>query len=280
MALRNLLVHLDSEAAARQRGALALTLAEAHEAHLAAVIPTATPLLPSYIGAQLPRELIELQEKGARERAEATAAAFEAAAKDVGAKTEARVVSCEEPRVAEVINLHARYADMIILGQHNADEPAPGGASLVEDVVLGAGRPVMIVPYIGTRQTPGGRVMVAWDGGREAARAVQDALPLLEAAEEVVVLVIGASRHPESHGEEPGADIALHLSRHGVPTEVHRSDGANISVGEEILSRLADAGSDLLVMGGYGHSRLREVVLGGATRTILGEMTVPVLMSH
>lgn len=280
MALRNLLVHLDSTEAVESRGRLALALAESHGAHLTALVPTATPLLPSYIGATLPRELIELQESNARERAAAAAAAFETSAKAGSVKTEVRLASCEEPRVAEVINLHARYADLVILGQYNEDQPTPTGGALVEDVILGAGRPVLIVPYIGAQRTPGERVMLAWDGGREAARAAQDALPLMEAAKEVVILVIGASRNPGEHGEEPGADIALHLSRHGVSAEVHRSEGADLAVGEEILSRLADAGSDLLVMGGYGHSRLREVVLGGATRTLLREMTVPVLMSH
>ena len=280
MALRDLLVHLDSPEAAKTRGAVALSLAATHGAHLAAVIPTATPLLPSYIGATMPRELIELQEKHARERTRETASAFEAAAKNSDVKVESRVVSCAEPRVADVIKLHARYADMVVLGQHNDDNSAAGGTALVEDVVLGAGRPCLIVPYIGARATPGKRVMIAWDGGREAARAVQDALPLLEQAEDAVVLVIGASRDQGEHGEEPGADIALHLSRHGVKAQVNRSEGSGLSVGEEILSRIADAGSDLLIMGGYGHSRLREVVLGGATRTLLGEMTVPVLMSH
>ena len=280
MALRNLLVHLDSTETSKARADLALSLAESHGAHLTALVPTATPLLPSYIGAQLPRELIDVQDSQAKKRAEATAEAFEKAAKAVTAQTEVRVVSCEEPRVAEVINLHARYADLTILGQHSDDDPAPGGGGLVEDVILGAGRPVLIVPYIGVRGGFGERAMVSWDGGREAARAVQDALPLLEAAKEVTIRVIGSRRDPGRHGEEPGADIALHLSRHGVKAVVQRSEGADLSVGEEILSRLADAGSDLLVMGGYGHSRLREVVLGGATRTLLREMTIPVLMSH
>ena len=280
MALRNLLVHIDGTKANEGRTKVALALAEAHGAHLTALVPTATPVMPGYVAGALPAELVEQQVVYARERAEALKADFEKAAAPSGLSTEARVVNCEELRVASIINLHARYSDLVIIGQHNPDDAVPGGAAMVEDVILGAGRPVMVVPYIGALHTPGQRVMAGWDGGREAARALQDALPILEKAQEVVVLVVDSAGHADDHGEEPGADIALHLSRHGVRADVHRSEGSSLSPGEEILSRLSDAGSDLLVMGGYGHSRLREVVLGGVTRTLLQEMTVPVLMSH
>ena len=122
--------------------------------------------------------------------------------------------------------------------------------------------------------------MLAWDAGREAARAVSDAMPFLERAEQVTVMAVNPSSGEGDHGEEPGADIALHLARHGVKAEVHQTESPDISVGDELLSRIADDGSDMLVMGAYGHTRLRELVLGGVTRSILEQMTVPVLMSH
>jgi nucleotide-binding universal stress UspA family protein len=122
--------------------------------------------------------------------------------------------------------------------------------------------------------------MIAWDSGREAARAVNDALPVLEQATAVTVLSVNPRPGIDLHGEEPGADIALHLSRHGVKVEVQQTQVEEINVGDTVLSRLADLGCDLLVMGAYGHSRLREVVLGGVTRTLFESMTVPVLMSH
>jgi nucleotide-binding universal stress UspA family protein len=123
-------------------------------------------------------------------------------------------------------------------------------------------------------------VVIAWNSAREAARAVHDAMPLLIAAEAVTVLTIDPREGPQGHGELPGADISLHLARHGVKAQVERTVSADLPVGEVLLSRLADLGADLLVMGAYGHSRMRELLLGGATRSLLQSMTVPVLMSH
>jgi len=122
--------------------------------------------------------------------------------------------------------------------------------------------------------------MVAWDGGREAARAVSDALPFLRRAQSVEVAVFDPERAAQRHGEQPGADIGLALARHGVKVQVARQSGAGFDVGAQILSRAADTSADLIVMGGYGHARVRELVLGGVTRTLLEAMTVPVLMSH
>jgi len=123
-------------------------------------------------------------------------------------------------------------------------------------------------------------VLIAWDAGVEAARAVRDALPLLRRADTVEVAVFDPERGRREHGEQPGADVALYLARHGVKVSVARQSGADFEVGAQILSRAADTGADLIVMGAYGHSRVRELVLGGVTRTILESMTVPVLMSH
>jgi nucleotide-binding universal stress UspA family protein len=177
--------------------------------------------------------------------------------------------------------VHARYADMAILGQLDPDRvetellrPRP------EQIALASGRPVLVVPYAGRFADIGRRVVVAWNATREAARAIGDAMPLLVSAELVTVLTIDAREGPSDHGELPGADIALHLARHGVKAQIERTVSAGLPVGEVLLSRLADLGADLLVMGAYGHSRMREVLLGGATRSVLQTMTVPVLMSH
>jgi nucleotide-binding universal stress UspA family protein len=167
----------------------------------------------------------------------------------------------------------------LILGQAVAEEEdVPAG--FAEHVVLAAGRPVLMIPYAGQPAALGERVLVAWNASRESTRALTDALPLLQRAAQVDVLTVNARPGRDGHGEMPGADIALYLARHGVSANVHPTHGEDIGVGEWLLSRAADLGTDLIVMGAYGHSRLREMVLGGATRTILQSMTVPVLMSH
>jgi nucleotide-binding universal stress UspA family protein len=175
--------------------------------------------------------------------------------------------------------LHALHVDIAILGQNDPEHPAVA-PHLPESVLLGSGRPVMIVPYAGRFDTVGSNVLVAWNATREAARAVNDAMPILQKAEKVTVLSINPPSEEAGRPVWPGADIALHLARHGVKAEASSTVSHDIDVGNAILSRAADFGSDLIVMGGYGHSRQREFILGGVTRTLLGQMTVPIIMSH
>jgi nucleotide-binding universal stress UspA family protein len=177
------------------------------------------------------------------------------------------------------MKLHARYADLTVVGQGIDLKDAPHDlAFLPEELALGVGRPVLVVPRYGTFETFGERVLIAWNGSREATRAVHDALPLLTRATKVTVLSIDPE--PDSGARVPSADITLHLARHGVSAEADSTVALDMAVGDMLLSRAADLGANLLVMGAYGHSRVREMVLGGATRHILQHMTVPVLMSH
>jgi nucleotide-binding universal stress UspA family protein len=139
-------------------------------------------------------------------------------------------------------------------------------------------RPVLIVPYIGAGRPPGGTVLLCWNDTREAARAATAALPLLKKAERTIVLIIDPPEAEEPR--EAGADVAGWLARHGVKVTLQRDTAADTDVGGVILSRAADHDVDLIVMGIYGHSRLRERVLGGASRTLLSSMTVPLLVAH
>jgi nucleotide-binding universal stress UspA family protein len=147
-------------------------------------------------------------------------------------------------------------------------------------VALLTGRPIFVVPYTGTFTNIGRKVLVGWDASREATRAVHDAMPLLAGASSVTVITIDAKETEDGHGEIPGADIALHLARHGVSANVERTVSADVGIGNTLLSRANDLEADLLVMGAYGHSRVHELLLGGATRTVLAGMTLPVLMAH
>jgi len=171
----------------------------------------------------------------------------------------------------------ARRFDLSVIAQAEPDKVAPEEL-IVEGALFGSGRPVVIVPYIQKTGLKLDRVMVCWDASRNAARAVADAMPLLALAKAIDVVIV-ASERPKSD-EIAGADIGQHLARHGLKVEVKRIVATDTDVANTLLSHAADTAADFIVMGGYGHSRLREFILGGVTRGILASMTVPALMSH
>jgi nucleotide-binding universal stress UspA family protein len=181
--------------------------------------------------------------------------------------------------LAPVVMDHGRAADLIIAGQTDPDWDLSPLLNFPERLALESGRPVLVVPYVGRYAEMGRNVVIAWKPGREAARAAFDALPLLLAAETVHILEI-KERGDERPALAPDTSIAAALARHGLRPSVYTSVLGEIGIGDEILSRLADLSADLLVMGAYGHSRLRELVFGGATRHIARHMTVPTLLSH
>ena len=281
MSYKDLLVVLDSEASARARIDLAAALAERFEAHLVGLYPLPIPAAPRHFGYYDPALLDpffeELQVR-AREAADKQREVFDHVTSLRGLSAEWRMIAAG----AEVDPaLHARYVDLTILGQLDPDRgEADGIGPRPEHVTLASGRPILVVPYAGHFESVGRRVLIGWNATREAARAVNDAMPLLVAAEMVTVLTIDPREGPHGHGELPGADISLHLARHGVKAEIERTVSADLPIGDVLLSRAADLAADLLVMGAYGHSRARELLLGGATRSLLRSMTVPVLMSH
>jgi nucleotide-binding universal stress UspA family protein len=171
----------------------------------------------------------------------------------------------------------AWYADLLVLGQREPQSHISGTpADFVESVVIGSGRPALVLPHVGIPATIGGHVLLAWKEGPAAAHALAGAMPLLQKAERVTVV----QWVPEGESTPGPLDIRSHLARHGVKAEVRRHAEAPSTTGELILSMAADLAADLVVMGCYGHSRAREWALGGATRTILSSMTVPVLMAH
>lgn len=278
MHLKNILVHVDDSRHCASRLSVAASLAQEHDAHLTGIYVLTPPYIPGYMAAQVSAEVFEVQAGLAAEAAAKAEALFHKQADAVGVIQEWRTA---DGYAADAVTMHARYADLVILGQPDPDEDETATTrNLPGEVVLEAGRPVLIVPYAGRFPTVGKTVLVAWNGSREAARAVNDALPLLHNARSVSVLNINPESGEESDNDFPGADIALHLSRHGVTVEAAPSYGNDIDVGDVLLSRAADLSADLIVMGGYGRSRFRELVMGGASRHILHHMTCPVLMSH
>ena len=280
MSYKTILLHLDDAARREERLDLGFEMAERFDAHLVGLYAPGPSLIPSYALAEAGPVVVEVETRRRAAATQAAEAVFRAAS------SRHRAVKCEwrssGNEAVAALCLSARYADLVIAGQPAPEEegvgrPIPGFAG---DLVLSAGRPVLFVPYAGRFTSVGKRVLVAWDAGREAARALSDALPLLSSGAQVDVIAFDPLRGRSRHGEVPGADIGLFLARHGIKVAVSQQSGSGIDVGAQILSRAADLSADLIVMGAYGHSRVREQILGGATRTLLESMTVPVLMSH
>jgi nucleotide-binding universal stress UspA family protein len=177
----------------------------------------------------------------------------------------------------DALTTAGRYADLVVVGQR-APEPTAEATppDLPEKLALYSERPILVVPHIGVAQAPGRTIMVCWNGQREASRAVTGALPFLERADRVILLSIDAANSDDPTSAERAAEW---LGRHAVKATVQH-DSASADIGNVILSRAADASVDLIVMGLYGHSRMREFILGGASRTLLASMTVPLLIAH
>ena len=273
MGYKTLLVHLDERPRRRERLQLGLQLAGRFDAHLVGLFAMQSARVPSYALAEAGAVIEEIETRRRREAARAAEDEFREAQRRAAAKAEWRL-SLDDPLAA--VRLSARYADLVIAGQPDPEDAV--SMDFAGEVVLSAGRPVLFVPYAGHFLDAGKRVLVAWNGSREATRAVTDALPFLARAE--AVEVVAFDPREGEHGEVAGADLALYLARHGVKASAARQSAPDVDIGAQLLSRAADTSADLIVMGGYGHSRLRELVLGGATRTLLESMTVPVLMAH
>ncbi|MBB3262102.1 nucleotide-binding universal stress UspA family protein [Paraburkholderia bannensis] len=250
------------------RVALALDLADRFDAHLVGLY---LPFL--HIGSP--------DEARAAEQRRATAhASFLCAAERAG-----RIVEWRAPERADLPGavLHARHADLLVLGQYDAQDRSVNVAgNFVTDLLMMSGRPAVIVPYVGAFSSFAQNILIAWDGSREAARATSDALPLLVRAQYVTIAVIAPPRSADlAHATNAAIDAAGWLDRHGVSASFHESVCEHgFETGVTLLSRASDVSADLLVTGAWAHSHLRERVLGGVTRTLLESMTLPVLMSH
>jgi nucleotide-binding universal stress UspA family protein len=277
MGYKTILVHCDAGAGTAARVKIAAALADRFDAHLIGLHVREAFQAPGFTDAGPALDsLYKVYETAVEVEAAASASAFRDAVGTLRASSEWRVT---DGYVAEVAMVQARSADLVILGQADPDAPPTSTpANLAEEVAMMGERPVLIVPHIGAERPPGKTVMLCWNDSREAVRAATGALPLLKAADKTIILTIDP-KAPAGEGQ-PAADIAGWLARHGVKVTVQRDTAADSDVGGVILSRAADHDVDLIVMGIYGHSRMRERVLGGASRTLLASMTVPVLAAH
>jgi len=284
MPVKDLLVHLEPSEASEARLALAVDLAQQHQAHLTAVRIIDTSAFATVPAALLDdgdwQQLDSLMRRMAERSAEAAAeveAGFHRRAAAQGVKGEMHLV---HGSMSEILLRYGRCADLIVLGQPDPGAPdAIARRGAIEAVLVAMGRPILLVPYAGRFSTVGRNVLVGWDGGREAARALHDAMPLLQNA--VTVRVVVANPPAHTPGLPPtGAEVARHLVRHGVPASAEDILNPELGTADILLNRAADTGADLLVAGGYSHSRARETIFGGVTRSLLRQLTLPLLLSH
>ncbi len=258
-------------------GNFAVSMGELFDAHVLGVAFAYEPVVPGSVMGAIPPEFIETQRSESDNRARAAVTRFEGAAKRAGISAESRVLNASISGAADRLGRIARRFDIAVVGQPERERAMPEEV-VDEGVLFESGRPVIFVPFIQRDGIKLDRVMVCWDGSRAATRAVADSMMFLRQAKAVEVVMVAHSQ--AKTGELPGVDLGQHLARHGLKVEVKRITSPDIDVPSTILSYASDCGADMIVMGGYGHSRLREFVLGGVTRSLLESMTVPVLMSH
>lgn len=281
MSYKTVLVHVDDSKHVKARIEIAAKIAMSQEAHLIGAASTGiSQFIHDTVTVNPKSPTMAPYLETLRQRADVALNTFETVARTTGLTSlEKRLIDDE---AAGGISLQARYCDLVVVGQDDPNElSATLTSNFPEYVVMNGASPTLIIPYEGDFKTIGDRVLIAWNASTEAMHAVRGALPLLKRAKTVEVVVFNPASRSEIYGEEPGADVALYLARHNVKVDVMQQEvSSEVNVGNALLSLAGNLGSDLLVMGCYGHSRFRETLLGGATRSILESMTIPVLMAH
>ncbi len=278
---RSILVHIDQSAQSRSRLGVGIGLCRDFAAQLVGTYLDDSPEISPSLAAVLPNDVVARRLNDVANMQHLAEDAFRQAAVAAGL-TDVEWRAPAGPSIEAAV-AHGRCADLIIVGQPDfATSGRSFAARLVAAVLLETGRPTLVVPYIGAPATVATNILVAWDGGREASRAVADAMPLLVRASRVTVACLdpgAAARGADAPARER---LGAYLRHHGIAARIdHDNLGAgDVAVGDWLLSRAADLGADLIVMGGYGQPRWREEVLGGATRALLSAMTVPVFMAH
>jgi nucleotide-binding universal stress UspA family protein len=275
--VKDIIVNLSVTKEGSVVGKYAVSVAAALEAHLTGVAFIYDPVVPISGAGYIPAEVIEIQRDDNETAAEAAIKSFTAATDQAGISAEPLMTSASLAGAGDQFARMARRFDLAIVGQAQP-EISSMEQIIAETTLFESGRPMIMVPYIQKAPFKTDNVMICWDGSRTATRAVADAIPIIRKSGRVEIVIVTNERGKEDEIE--GADIGQHLARHGLKVDVHRIPGGNIDIADALLSHAADSSADLMVMGGYGHSRLREFVLGGVTRSIFESMTVPVLLSH
>jgi nucleotide-binding universal stress UspA family protein len=275
--IKDLVVNLAAGADRDPAAAFAISIAAAYQAHVAGIAFAYDPAITPTVMDGLSAGWIDAQRAENLAAAQQTSGRFEEAARREGVSAEHRIIESSLGAAANRFARIARHFDLSVVGQTAPDLALPGDL-LIEAALFESGRPTVVVPYIQSDGLKIEHVIVCWDHSRNAARAVADALPFLVRSKKVEIVMV--TRNDGGYDDLPGAGIAEHLARHDLNVVLKRLIAPDMDVSSAVLSYAADCGADLIVMGGYGHSRLREFILGGATYGMLQSMTVPVLMAH
>jgi nucleotide-binding universal stress UspA family protein len=273
--IKDIIVNLSLTENGSAVGKYAASAAAVWEAQLTGVAFMFDPVVPPSVGGYIPAEVIETQRSDNETAAESAISSFTAASSRAGLSVESLTLRTSLAGAANRFASMARRFDLAIVGQ-----PEMGRVewNIGETTLFESGCPMIAVPYIQKAPFKIDNVIICWDGGRAAARAIGDAIPIIKESGRVEIVIV--TNEPGKQYDIEGADVGQHLARHGLKVNVHRLPGGGIDVADALLSYAADSATDFMVMGGYGHSRLREFVLGGVTRSIFQSMTVPVLFSH
>jgi len=277
MAIKTVLVHAEDNDRGRKLVDEAVRFAEPRGAHVVALLVGVQPTAPYATMVDVPLDGYVEDIQRARDAVRDDARRLSQYLDHLGGSYEVRGVSVPPGMVGSEFARHARYADISLFST-----PDDSGLwhQTVDTTLFESGKPVLICPPAATLEGLGKRVAIAWNAGREAARSLADAIPLMTEAEDVRVVMVDPRVGPFDHGEEPGASIAAMLARHGLHVTAEALPKAGRTFAEAFLAHARDINADLLVCGAYGHSRFSEMLLGGATRDLMEEADRPVLMSH
>lgn len=280
MSYKTILVSLNEVGRLSELVAAAVTLARETGAHVSGlyVVP-AVQVYPS-VGFEAAPQVFEGNRSFFKDNGARVKQAFEEAMRREGLSHDFHQVDARTPVIADEVVAAGRVADLVVVSATNPEEITGVERDFVEQSVMALGRPVIVLPYKGKAAISLSEVIVGWDGGREAARATFDALPLLKKADRVRIVRIDPQKDPSLRGSVAGADLAEALARHGVTAEAQGYPTDGQDEGQALMRCAEDAGAGLIVMGAYGHSRLAEFIFGGATRFVLNRLVCPVLMSH
>ncbi len=279
MDIKNILLHLDHSSGCSNRLDIAFAMARDNGAGIDGLFVVPDYVVPSYVEAQISVDLITDVTEKAIARAEEALVGYRQRAADAGVEMNARVV---EGQVIPILREHTKYTDLLLLGQDNPEDPDNASYGLADALLFEGASACMVVPHSGKLDAPGRRILLTWNASRESARALREAMSMLQRAETVVVL----SSEPDdgdsdvARGHPHAQELARFLESHGIESVSSGIADVDVSPSDAIIGQAADMNADLIVMGAYGHARLREIILGGVTRDLLKQSTVPLFLAH